>query len=319
MNMSGGMDNANRLLWKYGTRYAKTIKSIPFLKYVAEKHYWRLVKMGGGPPTRRNTERRDMLYLGDYRALTRTVFGHKMFVDTRDRSITPHICLDGFWEMHVVKLLLKMIGEGMSVVEIGANIGCHSIPIAASLGKKGRVYCFEANPHIFDLLHQNFAVNGFLERAVLCNKAVSRESGRREFHISMLHHGEGTLGKIEDERASCYRDETTTVEVETTSLDEYFADETVRIDVMKMDAQGSEPLIFGGMKRILTNNPKIKIVCEFEPACISAIGEDPKEFIEEIVNNGFRIHIIRPDSKTERVSPSDLSSIRHCDLFLDRG
>ena len=317
--MSRGMGNADRLLWKYGTRYAKTIKSIPFLRDMAEKHYWRLVKPGGGPPVVRNTERRDMLYLGDYTALTNTVFGHKMFVDTRDIQITPHICLDGFWEMHIIKFLLKMIKEGMNVVDIGANIGCHSIPIAASLGEKGRVYCFEANPYVFDLLHRNLMVNGLLEKATLCNKAVALESGRREFHMSKRFHGSGTLGKIGDEISSRYPDETTIIEVETTSLDDYFADEAIRIDVMKMDVQGSEPIVFKGMKRTLRDNPEIKIICEFEPSCISAVGEDPKEFIEEIVNNGFRIHVIRPDSRTERVSPSDLLSIRHCDLFLDRG
>jgi FkbM family methyltransferase len=317
--MSRSSGRAGRLLWKYGTHYAKTIKRIPVLKDLAEGQYWKLVGIGGGPPIVKNTRRGETLYLGDYRALTKSVFGHKMFVDTRDVQITPHICLDGFWEMHIIKFILKIIKVGMNVVDIGANIGCHSIPIAASLGEKGKVYCFEANPHVFEILRQNFLINGLLEKSVLCNKAVSVRSERLEFRVSKFGLGGGTLGKIDEETQLFHDDEITTLKVEATSLDDYFDDETVKIGAMKIDAQGSEPLIFRGMKRFLRNNPEVKIICEYEPSGILSLGEGPKDFIEEIVNNGFRMHVIRSDSKTERISPSDLLSIRHCDLFLERG
>lgn len=38
-----GKDNIDSLLWRYGTRYAKVIKKIPFLRDVAERYYWKLV------------------------------------------------------------------------------------------------------------------------------------------------------------------------------------------------------------------------------------------------------------------------------------
>lgn len=136
---------------------------------------------------------RSLIYLGDHRALTRTVFGQKMFVDTRDLSLAPHILLDGYWEMWITKFFKGVIKEGMTVVEIGSNIGYYTLLAASQIGAGGRLYAFEANPAVFDILFQNMNVNGFLDRVTLVNKAVLDKSGKLEFHILKRHHGSSSI------------------------------------------------------------------------------------------------------------------------------
>lgn len=242
-----------------------------------------------------------------------------MFVDTRDLSLAPHILLDGYWEMWITKFFKGVIKEGMTVVEIGTNIGYYTLLAASQIGGGGRLYAFEANPAVFDILFQNMNINGFLDRVTLVNKAVLDKSGKLEFHILKRHHGSSSIIGFDKELLKKqYRDEIETIEVEAVSLDEYFLNKDMKIDVIKMDAEGSEGLIFKGMKRLLKNNPAIKIICEFTPCLISPTGIEPKDFLEEITNYGFKFRIINTDSTAVDISIDELLKIPSCELFLTR-
>jgi len=46
------------------------------------------------------------------------------------------------------------------VVDIGANIGCHTVPIAKAVAPHGSVLAFEPQPRIFQLLAANITING---------------------------------------------------------------------------------------------------------------------------------------------------------------
>ncbi len=110
--------------------------------------------------------------MGDSRALTRTIYGHKMYVKTTDLSLAPHILLDGFWENWITKVFIREVQPGMVVCDIGANIGYYSLLAAASVGERGHLHCFEANPDVCEILFQNLDINGFLSRTTVVNKAV---------------------------------------------------------------------------------------------------------------------------------------------------
>ena len=56
-------------------------------------------------------------------------------------------------------LLAQLIRPGMTIVEVGANIGAHAVPLAR-LAAPARIYCFEPQQRIFQLLCANLALNG---------------------------------------------------------------------------------------------------------------------------------------------------------------
>ncbi|MDI9358060.1 MAG: FkbM family methyltransferase [Phycisphaerales bacterium] len=53
----------------------------------------------------------------------------------------------------------KYLQQGMSVIDIGANYGQLSIFFAQSVGKTGKVYSFEANKNVYDVLVKNSLAN----------------------------------------------------------------------------------------------------------------------------------------------------------------
>ena len=55
-----------------------------------------------------------------------------------------------------LKTILKFINEEDIVFDVGANIGCFSVPFAKKVGPNGKVYAFEPQPFINKLLKKIF-------------------------------------------------------------------------------------------------------------------------------------------------------------------
>ena len=57
------------------------------------------------------------------------------------------------------EFMLQYIKEGDRVVEVGANIGCHTVAFAKAVGPTGQVFAFEPQRIIFQMLCANLALN----------------------------------------------------------------------------------------------------------------------------------------------------------------
>jgi len=71
-------------------------------------------------------------------------------------------CLDMYGEFSELEVTLfrQFVRPGMTVLEAGANIGAHTVALAAMVGAKGRVIAFEPQRVVFQMLCANLALNG---------------------------------------------------------------------------------------------------------------------------------------------------------------
>lgn len=228
-----------------------------------------------------NREFRIAVYLGEQRAITRTIFGHKIIVDTRDTIISPHLLLDGYWEIWVTRCIEKLVKEGQTVVEVGSNVGYYSLILASKIGPNGKLYCFEANPYIAEILKDNLEINGYKDRTVVIPKPVYSTKTKMKFYISKRASLSNLFGLGEED----FSEE---IEVETVTLDEFFPPKT-HIDLIKTDAEGSDFHVLKGAERILTENQDIIVIQEFIPTRIEGSGLDPKDCLKWIQKLGFKI------------------------------
>jgi FkbM family methyltransferase len=58
-----------------------------------------------------------------------------------------------------VAMMRRFVSEGSTVIEVGANIGDLTIPLAQMTGKSGHVFAIESHPEIFNVLCANLALN----------------------------------------------------------------------------------------------------------------------------------------------------------------
>jgi FkbM family methyltransferase len=133
--------------------------------------------------------------------------------------------------------------SGDVVIDIGANQGFFSC-YAASKGAS--VYAFEPFPESFERLRNNIERNGFLSSVKLSQVAVSSSSGKATFWCSdYLGGGANTI--VETQLASIPGAIKNKIVVETISMDSILSGLAGRIRLCKIDCEGAEYNILGGL------------------------------------------------------------------------
>jgi FkbM family methyltransferase len=85
---------------------------------------------------------------------------HGLFMFNRnDLFIGKSLDTYGEWCEPEILLLRNYVREGDVVLDVGANIGTHTIAFAGMVGSAGRVHAFEPQPALFYLLCGNVALN----------------------------------------------------------------------------------------------------------------------------------------------------------------
>ena len=261
--------------------------------------------------------RQPQTYLGDHTLLMQTIFGHMMYLDSRDISLTPHLLRQGCWEPDVTRFFLRIVKPGMRVVEVGANVGYYTLLACSLVGPTGRVTAFEANPAAVTLTRRSLLVNGFRDRATIVEMAVTDAPGTVILHQLDQRQGDGSLFDFSDDQLRFAGDRVTKVEVPSTSLDAFF-DRDEPIDLIRMDVEGAEPLVFDGMRRILERNPRIKIMLEFFPERIERSGRQPVKFLETIKAIGFRIQTVGSRGRLQQLPIDVIAGRPLSELFRSR-
>jgi FkbM family methyltransferase len=80
-----------------------------------------------------------------------------------DEGIQLSIYALGAFERSTGAVLRRLAMPGAQVIDIGANVGAHALPLARQVGPSGRVIAVEPTDHAFARLSRNLALNAGLE------------------------------------------------------------------------------------------------------------------------------------------------------------
>jgi FkbM family methyltransferase len=228
------------------------------------------------------------VYLGHDRVLTQTVYGHSMFLHARDVSLTPSLLMTGRWEREGTNAIIQFLKPDMHVVEVGANVGYFSVIMADLVGAQGSVTSFEANPVLCEIANRNLQINGqyYGTSHRVHAYAVTDFLGKAELSTPKAHLGSASLYNIKP-YSEDIKDENDTLIVTTTTLDD-FIPKGQRVDFLKIDAEGSEPNILLGARRVLSENPAIRLMIEYSPAFLKDRYNPISDFLAELSELGFK-------------------------------
>jgi len=262
---------------------------------------------------------RQAVYLGDHKVLTRTAQGHKIVLDTRDQSLFPHIALDGEWESWVTDVLVKNLRPGMTVVDAGANVGYFTLIACNAVGREGRVFAFEPDPETYEMLFRSVEMNGFRQICQCHRMALSSSRGKARFYRFSQHFGGNSLWHRGGATTE-FGDKVSEVEVDTIPFDEFAESAGIRgrIDLIKIDTEGSEAHVLQGMQKTLAANPNIVLLCEFNAEHIRSSNCDPETAADSLLENGFKFRIIHYDGSIRPISRTELLDHNDAVLFLQR-
>src|SRR5208283_897383 len=105
------------------------------------------------------------------------VWGFGMRAATFDRALYLALHRAGLMGAPERAALAALARPGMTVLDIGANLGLYSLLLARSVGPSGRVIAFEPDPDLCALLRANCAANG-LANVEAHNMALGAAPGR---------------------------------------------------------------------------------------------------------------------------------------------
>lgn len=213
-----------------------------------------------------------------------------------DTVIGPAVETAGIWEPSEGLWLDTHVGPGMTVVNVGANVGYFALWAADIVGPHGHVVAVEPYPENVALLRANIADRN-LTHVEVCEAAASSGDGQIELFVNDDNAGDhrvfdpAAAATVDPglERASRgFREAPSRLTVRSVTVDSLVAER--RIDVLFVDTQGHDHEVIAGARSVLRRDRPI-VLTEFTPAWIRAQGADPAEVLAGYRALGYRVGV----------------------------
>jgi len=190
-----------------------------------------------------------------------------MIVNSQDQYIGASIQQFGSWDgadinliAEICKFLLTQRGH-LTLYDVGANIGSHTVPLAQQFGGQMTIRAFEAQRQVYYVLCGNVAINGLPN--VYCYHAAVSDQNHVMMDIAVPDYTESNnFGGVElvaatnsDNQNMIKSGHETVMTITLDSFEE-------PVDFIKMDVEGMEHLALKGCLQILQHRP----VCYVEVA-----------------------------------------------------
>jgi FkbM family methyltransferase len=238
------------------------------------------------------------------------VFDHVFRTSTLDRLASLFLHKLGILGREETGILRRLVSNGMTVVDIGANQGLYTL-FLADLARPGKIFAFEPHPMLYQQLVANVRENR-IENVECYQTALSNSSGALTLQVGRLNFGDNYIVSGDVQTPAM-------VQVKAATLDELF--EGRRIDFLKIDVQGWEVAVLAGGRSVLEKNQGIVLLFEFWPFGLRRAGADSKELFSYLSELGFSIFSLRRGrlaSLRESALPDPAKEFAYCNLVALR-
>ena len=205
----------------------------------------------------------------------------------------------GVYEKAETRFFQSACRDGMTFLDVGANLGYYTALAARAVGPNGRVLAVEPDPDSFGYLEQTIAANA-VGNVQAFPVAASDAPATLPLYISTDNRGDNRLYASGEDRPQ--------VEVAARPLDALLRENKIdTVDLIKIDVQGYEPKVIAGLRETITASPNLTLLTEFWPQGIDEAGEDANEFLQTLRELGLTLHELQPDgSLAELTDDTDL-------------
>lgn len=245
-----------------------------------------------------------------------TKFSRQIYLCLADIGVAREILLTGDHEPLVGEAITQLLPEDGVFLDIGANIGWFTLLAGDKLaraGKGGRVIAVEGNPAVLPYLCSSVVESGLAGQVIIQPYAVSNKIGFVGFDSSPHGNLGGQRALSTDAIANDRRQIVPTV-----CLDDILAD-IDRIDLVKIDIEGSEPLALQGARSILEKFKPI-VICEVNAEALAAVtGFSPQHFVElfyEIGYEPFSIELLNDIALEVEDVRKIVEEYKYCDFIF---
>jgi len=204
-------------------------------------------------------------------------------------------------ESREVSFIFDMLKPGMTVFDVGANAGIFAISAAKKIGG-GRVFAFEPRPSTCELLNENLQLNHVPDVHVV-KMVLGDTVGKGVLQVNASgNDGRNTLGQATHPHSPVVGQE----DVGVTTVDVFVKKRNVsRIDVMKVDIEGAELMLFRGARELLSRADAPLILYGGFGFLTRGFGYHPVEILWLLKSCGYSLFTLNSETGAIAALTSD--------------
>jgi FkbM family methyltransferase len=210
----------------------------------------------------------------------RRVVRHRVHLQLDTTDFVGRSIYYGIFEPREIQALKRLIKPGWVAVDVGANLGYHTLILASLVGSNGRVYAFEPVTETYGQLMQNISLNPYANILPLHTALLDRPQ-TIQFVVPLHNKGKarmasGNLG---------------TETVTATTLDA-FCDERglQQLDFLKVDIEGSEHLFLRGAACTLARFRPLLLI-ELNASLLAQLDSSPSAIAATLQGLGYTLRV----------------------------
>lgn len=203
-------------------------------------------------------------------------------------EVAEFLAVQRFFEKAELSLVTAYLRRGMTVIDIGANIGVYSILAGKIVGPTGIVWAFEPSLESYLRLEKNLKLNGCgcvrPVRAALSAQAggflpLRNDAGFGDAYRYLVPAAVEGTGNTGSEL------------VAVTTLNTFSREEKIRdAAFVKIDVEGGEYAVFRGANDFLSSNPNACIMFESDPEWCRRAGCRQEDAFDLLTRLGFCLY-----------------------------
>ncbi|KWB59665.1 hypothetical protein WL37_24380 [Burkholderia ubonensis] len=250
------------------------------------------------------TARRVAVNCGNGAVLVKTEAGFVLCAEN-DHALLACLLDTGELERGTRLLIEKFLRPGDCFIDVGANIGLHTLAAARSMQGQGKIIAFEPFGPTKALLERSVWMNGFSSLVEIHQAAVSNETGHHKLFLGATS-GHHSLFPLDGSTST----HTEPVEVSVVRIDDVVP-ATQKVDLLKIDAEGAELQVIESAAGLIERNAELAIIVEFGPAHLERTGVAPGDWLKAFAARGLQYRAI--NSISGKLEHWDMEKLLACD------
>lgn len=195
----------------------------------------------------------------------------------------------GYYEREMDHFFTRSLREGMVAIDVGANIGCHTLVMASAVGSSGKVVAFEPFPKMAKRLKENILLNR-LENIVIREECLGEAKGELELFVPSNSEYNQAVASLHQENLP---EGSESIKAQITTLDAVRDDLALeRVDLIKVDVEGHEYQVFKGAEKTIEKFQP-SIIFEFSERQWKNAGYDARVVESWLSERGYELHVMR--------------------------
>lgn len=214
-----------------------------------------------------------------------------------------------------INFFRKFVKKGDLAIDIGANIGDTTVPMALAAGKEGMVLGFDPNPYIFKILEKNATLNKEKTNIIPLQCAITETPGEFYYNSSEASFSNGGISR---EPSNVHGPFQLSTKVPGINLSELlhkdYEDRLGNLSLIKVDTEGWDKEIIKSIADVITAYKPV-IIAE----CFIKLSKAEKEELYDTIHNKeydlFYFEDFVEDTRVEKLSRETMNKSDTFNLY----